>query len=124
RGVSATGTALANRPLPQKAVARAVTRNERLADIEAFEGSGVRPFGPALTETGTAGVVKQLSDAPIVGIPVRNRLAQAIEETRDAGERIASQYGSARSFRDAGNVIEGGIERFRNSRTERIIGRG
>jgi hypothetical protein len=90
--------------------------NERLADIEAFEGSGVKPFGPALTESGTAGVVKQLSDAPIVGAPVRRALGEAIEETRDAGERIASRYGDAKSYRDVGNVVEGGLDRFKDAR--------
>jgi hypothetical protein len=116
KGVGATAAAFANKPLPQKAVTRGLVRNERLADIEAFEGSGVTPFGPALTEAGTAGVVKQLSDAPIVGAPVRNRLGQAIEETRDAGERIAGQYGDAKTFRDVGNVVEGGLNRFKDAK--------
>lgn len=116
RGIAAAGGAVASKPLPGRAVTRAVTRNERLADIEAFEGSGVKPFGPALTEAGTAGVVKQLSDAPVVGIPVRNRLNQAITETRDAGENLASQYGGARTYRDVGNVVEGGLERFKGAR--------
>lgn len=116
RGVSATASALANKPLPQSALTRGLVRNERLADIEAFEGSGVRPFGPALTETGTAGVVKQLSEAPIVGAPVRNRLMDAITETRDAGERIAGEYGGARTYRDVGNVVERGLDRFKDAK--------
>jgi hypothetical protein len=115
-GMAATARAAANKPLPQSAVTRGLVRNERLADIEAFEGSGVKPFGPALTESGTAGVVKQLSDAPIVGAPVRRALGEAIEETRDAGERIASRYGDAKSYRDVGNVVEGGLDRFKDAR--------
>lgn len=122
RGIAATGAAIANKPLPQKFVKRALTRNERLADIDAFQGAGVRPFGPALTESGTAGVVKQLSDAPIVGASVRNRLEAALGETRDAGERIASGYGSARSYRDVGNVAGQGLERFKDTRVDRITG--
>lgn len=120
RGISATASALANKPLPQSAVARGLVRNERLADIDAFEGSGVRPFGPALTEAGTAGVVKQLADAPIVGTPVRNRLLETIEQTRDAGERIAAQYGDARTYRDVGNVVERGLDRFKDARAADI----
>jgi hypothetical protein len=116
RGVAATGTALANKPLPPSAIPRALVRNERLADIEAFEGAGVKPFGPALTETGTAGVVKQLADAPIVGSPVRKALGEAVEQTRDAGERIAGQYGDAKSYRDVGNVVEKGLDRFKDAK--------
>lgn len=116
RGVSATASAIANKPLPQSAVTRGLVRNERLADIEAFEGSGVKPFGPALTEAGTAGTVKQLADAPIVGSPVRTRLEEAIGETRDAGERIAGQYGDARTYRDVGNVVERGLDRFKDAK--------
>lgn len=114
--VSTSLKTAAARPLPAKTVARAGVRNERLADIEAFEGAGVKPFGPALTEAGTAGVVKQLSDAPIVGAPVRNRLGEAIEETRDAGERIAGRYGDAKTYRDVGNVVERGLERFKDAK--------
>src|SRR5262245_22362189 len=116
RGMSATASALANKPLPQSAMTRGIVRNERLADIEAFEGSGVKPFGPALTEAGTAGTVKQLADAPVVGAPVRRALEQAITETRDAGERIAGQYGDARTYRDVGNVAEQGLNRFKDAR--------
>lgn len=115
-GISATGTALANKPLPRSAIPRAITRNERLADLEAFEGAGVKPFGPALTEAGTAGVVKQLADAPIVGSPVRRALGDAVEQTRDAGERIAGKYGDAKSYRDVGNVVEGGLNRFKDAK--------
>lgn len=114
---------LANKPLPPSTVLRATTRNDRLADIDAFNASGVRPFGPALTEAGTAGVVKQLSEAPIVGAPVRNRLLGAIEETRDAGERIAGKYGDARTYRDVGNVAENILNRFKDTRVEKIAGR-
>jgi hypothetical protein len=127
-GIGATVRTIANQPMAAvplaRATARNVRRNERLADLEAFKDSGVAPFGPAFTEAGTAGVVKQLSDAPVVGGPVRNRLLTAIEETRDAGERVASQYGDARSFRDAGNVADRALNRFRDERIERIQGRG
>lgn len=115
-GIAATGSAFANRPFPQSAIPRAMVRNDRLADIEAFQQSGVKPFGPALTEAGTAGAVKQLSEAPIVGAPVRKALTEAVEQTRDAGDRLAARYGDAKSYRDVGNVVEGGLERFRDAK--------
>jgi hypothetical protein len=102
--------------LRQSAIPRALVRNERLADIKAFEGAGVKPFGPALTEAGAAGVVKQLADAPIVGSPVRRALSEAVEQTRDAGERIAGEYGDARSYRDVGNVTKQGLDRFKDAK--------
>jgi len=108
--------------VPESAVARAAVRNERLADIDAFKAAGVEPFGPALTEAGTAGTVKQLSEAPFfIGAPIRNRLSQAIEETRDAGDRIAGEYGDARTYRDVGNVAEQGINRFKDARSADTI---
>lgn len=127
-GIGATLRTVANAPMDSaplaRNIARTVRRNDRVADLQAFKDSGVTPFGPAFTEAGTAGVVKQLSDSPVVGIPVRNRLLQTIEETRDAGERIASQYGDARSFRDAGNVAERGLGRFRDERIDSVQVRG
>lgn len=121
-GMPARATAIANRPLPSTAAARAGIRNERLADVAAFRQLGIEPFGPALTETGLAGTVKQLSEAPIVGAPVRNKLLETIEQTRDAGENIASQYGAARSYRDTGNIAIAGLERFKDMRGERAAG--
>lgn len=115
-------------PLPLKARTgqtpverRTALRNERLADIEAFKESGVDTFAPALTESGLAGTTKQLSEAPIVGAPVRNKLETAINQTRDAGERIAGEYGSARSYRDVGNVVEQGLERFKSAKSADVI---
>lgn len=100
---------------------RTALRNERLADIEAFKESGVDTFAPALTESGLAGTTKQLSEAPIVGAPVRNKLETAIGQTRDAGERIAGEYGAARSYRDVGNVVEQGLERFKSAKSADVI---
>ncbi|HTD74556.1 MAG TPA: hypothetical protein VK652_13590 [Steroidobacteraceae bacterium] len=122
RGIAAVGARIANKPVPESTVARAAVRNERLADIDAFKAAGVEPFGPALTEAGTAGTVKQLSEAPFfIGAPIRNRLERAIGETRDAGERVASEYGDARTYRDVGNVAEQGINRFKDARSADTI---
>ena len=121
RGVAASARMLANRPLPVRAVARAGRRNERLADVAAMRRSGVEPFGPAVTESGMAGTVKQLSEAPIVGAPVRSKLLQAVEETRQAGENVAAEYGAARTYRDVGNVVEQGLERFKDARSAQTI---
>jgi hypothetical protein len=123
RGISATANAVASRPLPKKSIPRAVVRNERLSDLDAFRNSQVTPFGPAFTDAGLSGAVKQLSEAPLVGAPVRNRLLQTIEQTRDAGERVAGQYGSARTYRDVGNVAERGLDRFKDTRVEKVHGR-
>lgn len=120
-GIAASGAAMANKPVPPRAIQRAQIRDERLGDVEAFRRSGVAPFGPALTETGTAAVVKQLSEAPIVGAPVRNALVNAIEGVRDAGERVAAQYGSARSYRDSGNIVQQGLDRFKNARSADVL---
>ncbi|MGO9172010.1 MAG: hypothetical protein ACLP7P_08610 [Rhodomicrobium sp.] len=104
RGASAMARAQA------ASTARGALTDARLEDLGAFERSGVKPFGPAFTEAGTAGTIKQLSEAPIVGMPVRNALGQAIEETRDAGERLAAQYGDASTYRDAGQVVRGAVQ--------------
>ena len=120
RGVSATAKTLAAKPSARQ-LARAGVRHERLADIEAFERSGVQPFGPALTETGSAAAVKQLSEVPVVGQPIRNALRTAVEQTQDAGENVAAQYGTARSFRDAGLAAERGLERFKDARPGDVV---
>jgi hypothetical protein len=112
-----TGAALAMRykasmaGAEAKSAARAALTDSRLADLQAFERADVRPFGPAFTEVGTAGAVKQLSEAPLVGAPVRNALGESIEGARDAGQRVAAQYGDAATYRDAGEVVRGAVRR-------------
>lgn len=121
RGIEAIGARIANKPLPLSAEARAVIRNERLADIDAGNAIGVEIPGFALTEAGTAAAVKQLSEMPFIGGPIRNRLNRAITETRGAGEQIAGEYGDARTYRDVGNVAEQGINRFKDARSADTI---
>jgi hypothetical protein len=109
--LAAARTPRAMLPAQIKSAARGALTDARLEDLGAFERSNVTPFGPAFTETGTAGAVKQLSEAPIVGAPVRNALVRTIGEARDAGERVASQYGEAGTYRDAGQAVQGAVRR-------------
>ncbi len=115
RGISATAGAIA------KQTPRALVRAERLADVDAFEQLGIKPFGPALTEAGTAGAVKQLSEVPVVGAPLRKSLQQTVEQSRDAADEIASQYGQAKNYRDVGLAAERGMERFKDARPTDIV---
>ncbi len=101
---------------------RSALTDARLEDLDAFHRSGVRPFGPAFTDVGTAGTVKQLSEAPIVGAPVRDALEEALSQTRDRGEEIASLMGDARTYRDVGNVVRQGLERYADAKSSDIIG--
>lgn len=125
-GVSASINALANRPVSQARAAnvtRAATQiDERLADVAAMERTGVTPRGYLLTDAGVGGLVKQVSEAPIVGAPMRNAIAQSFDEIAQAGERTAGQYGTARTFRDAGNVAEQALDRFRDARSADTVG--
>lgn len=115
KGLNAAAGAVANQ------APRALVRAERMADVDAFENLGVKPFGPALTEAGTAGAVKQLSEVPVVGAPLRKSLQETVEQTRDAGEEIASKYGEAKNYRDAGLAAERGLERFKDARPAEIV---
>jgi hypothetical protein len=118
-GLKATAKHIANKP--RSAAARIPVRNERLADVKAFEDAGVRPFGPALTEVGSAGAIKQLSEVPIVGAPVRNALKETVEQTKAAGEDVAAGYGTAKNYRDSGLAAERGLERFKDARPPDVV---
>lgn len=115
RGLSATAGHIANQ------APRALARAERVADVDAFQQLGIKPFGPALTEAGTAGAVKQLSEVPIVGAPLRKSLQETVEQTRTAGDEIAAKYGDAKNYRDAGLAAERGLERFKDARPADIV---
>jgi hypothetical protein len=104
------------------AATRTAVTDARLEDLAAMNRLGIREFGPAVTETGTAGTVRQLSEAPIVGAPVRNALEETLSGTRDAAERIAQGMGDANSFRDAGNVARTAIDRYADARSADVIG--
>lgn len=124
RATSTIGRHIANRPLPQRAARRGARQDTRLQDVEAFNNSNVEPFGPALTDAGLAGTVKQLSEAPVVGAPVRQALERTVNQTAAAGERVARQFGDGRSFRDGGDIAETGLNRFKNDRVQRVGQRG
>lgn len=94
----------------------------RVADVEAARRLDVTPFGPAVGRPEPSGFTKQLSDTPIVGDPLRSALERTVGETREAANRVASQFGAGRGFEDAGDVVQGGIERFSTARGADTIG--
>jgi hypothetical protein len=119
-GAPLKGVSTAARTMASQAP-RALVRAERMADVDAFEQLGIKPFGPALTEAGTAGAVKQLSEVPIVGAPLRKSLQETVEQSRDAADDLASQYGKAKNYRDVGLAAERGMERFKDARPADIV---
>lgn len=105
RGVGAT-------PRASLAAQRA---NQIEQEAQAFDRLGVRQFGPAFVEGPTASVAKQLSETPLIGAPIRQNLAQSIDETAQAAQRVADQIAPAATHELAGARLQQGLDRFRNA---------
>jgi hypothetical protein len=91
-------------------------------DAAAFERSGVRPFGPAFSSGPVAATAKQVTEIPILGAPTANALKESLTGARDASRNVAARYGTATTAREAGQVAQEGIERFKDARPADVVG--
>ncbi len=115
-----------NRPqLPQERVYRpelpAPRAQDAAADLQAFKNTDVRPYGPAFSSGPIGGLSKSLSDTPIIGAPVRNALEESIGGAKRASDDIASRFGNTATDEQAGRVVQEGIERYKDARSDDIV---
>lgn len=121
RALPAATTAAAAAPRPMGAVLAADRAAHISRDIQAFERGGVRPFGPAFSQGPVAGLSKQISEIPYVGAPVRNALEESLMGAAVFSGDVARGFGDVRTAREAGQVVEGGITRFRDARAADVV---
>lgn len=95
--------------------------NEVEQDAAAFERLNVRPFGPAFSSGPMAATAKQVTEVPILGAPTRNALEESLTGARDAARNVASRYGASSTAREAGDVAQQGIERFKDARPADVL---
>jgi hypothetical protein len=95
--------------------------NEIEQDAAAFNRLGVRPFGPAFSSGPVGATAKQITELPFVGEPTRRALTESLEGTRDAARDVASRYGSSTTAREAGDVAQQGLERFKDARPADVL---
>jgi hypothetical protein len=113
--------AVPQRVAPTGAALATERAGEAVQDAAAFDNLGVRKFGPAFNQGPVASVAKQLTETPLVGAPLKNALDDALRDTAQAAEGVASRYGSATTPETAGAAIRGGIERYKDARPADII---
>lgn len=114
-----TGPARGVGAVPRASLA-AERANQIEQDAQSFDRLGVRPFGPAFNEGPTASVAKQLSETPIIGAPIRQNLAQSIDETGQAAQRIADNIAPAATHELAGTRLQQGVDRFSRAGIDEI----
>lgn len=110
-----------NRPVSPNteiAVRRAAEATE---DMGAAQRLGVDLPGIAFNEGPVASVGKQLSETPMIGTPVKRSIEAGVRGTASAAENVASRYGDATTAQQAGQIVEEGINRFRDARPMDII---
>jgi hypothetical protein len=106
---------------PTNRAANIARATEVEQDAAAFERHGVRPFGPAFGQGPVAATAKQITEMPVVGTTTAKALTQSIEGARDATRGVASGMGGSRTEAEAGNVVQAGIERFKDARPVDVI---
>lgn len=90
-------------------------------DAAAFDRLGVRPFGPAFSSGPMAATAKQVTEVPVLGAPTRNALEESLTGARDAARNVASRFGASTTAREAGDVAQQGLERFRDARPADVL---
>jgi hypothetical protein len=94
---------------------RAATAAEKAAaatdDLMSFERAQVPVFAPSFGGPATQATAKGLSDTFAVGAPLQNALEETYRGTQAATQRLAGQFGEARTGTDAGRAVAGAIER-------------
>lgn len=126
RAAEAAGTivpAVPQRVAPTGAALATERAGEAVQDAAAFDNLGVRKFGPAFNQGPVASVAKQLTETPLVGSPLKNALDDALRDTAQAAEGVASRYGSASTPETAGSAIRTGLERYKDARPAEIVER-
>ena len=119
---SETPRAVPTPPAPPRSMQEIQTNRyrEALRDLDAFAETGVRPSLPVVSEAPLSSVAMQLSETPFVGGPMRNALAQSVNQTRDAAERIAGNLTNLRTIPEAGTRVQQGLDRFRTARINEL----
>lgn len=114
------GTAAA--PAGSASAARQAAAAEAAEDLAATERLGVRPFGPAFSQSRPiAATARQLSEMPFLGGPTARALDDSLRGAAEATEDVASRYGTVATPEAAGRVTQEGIERFRDARPFEVI---
>lgn len=112
RGVSAVG---------RNAGKLAATRSTQAAeDVAAFDRVGVEPFSPAFMSDPTKSVAKGLSDTWGIGAPIRSKLEQAHKGMSEASNRIADNLSSVKTYDEAGNSLQKGLDRYRTANLDKL----
>lgn len=119
---SETPRAVPTPPAPPRSMQEIQTNRyrEALRDLDAFAETGVRPSLPVVSEAPLSSVAMQLSETPFVGGPMRNALAQSVNQTRDAAERIAGNLTNLRTIPEAGTRVQQSLDRFRTARINEL----
>jgi hypothetical protein len=104
---------------------RAATTAERAQaaadDLMSFERAQVPVFAPAFGGTPTQATAKGLSDTFAVGAPLQNALEDTYRGAQAASQRLAGEFGQARTSKEVGDTVSAGIERFKDARPTDVV---
>ncbi len=101
-----------------------IAENARAAssDLASFEAAHVPVFGPAFSSSPAfRATAKGLSDTFGVGVPLQNALENSYRGARDATQRVAGQFGDARTAKEVGDTAGAGLERFKDARAIDVV---
>lgn len=112
RGVSAVGRNAGN--------VAAARSSQAADDVAAFDRVGVEPFSPAFMGETSRSVAKGLSDTWGIGAPIRSKLEQAHKGMADASNRIADNLSSVKTYDEAGQSLQGGLDRYRTASLDKL----
>lgn len=88
---------------------------QRMADMGAFRELGVEPFAPAFHSKGGARFARTIEEMPLIGGIVKGPKTEAENALAQTQQRIAEGLGAASTDEQAGRVLQGGLDRFKNA---------
>ncbi len=95
--------------------ARTFQAGERARDAAAFGALETEPFAPAFRSKGAARFARTVEEMPVLGGIVKNPKTETELALKNAQARIASELGGASTDEAAGQVLQGGLQRFRTA---------
>lgn len=85
------------------------------ADVAAFDRLAVRKPPIAFTGPAAGGLGQMVSRIPFIGAPIKNSLDQGLAGARDAARAMSRDMAPSASVEQAGQTLQGGLDRFRTA---------
>lgn len=117
-GIMTVGTNMATQGA--RSINKAHRQANRIKEVEAFDSLNVKPFAPALTDSGLEAATKGVSNIPFAGKPIENALIDTVSGANRSAVKIASELSDVKEPYQLGEMVQGSLKRYRSLSTSDV----